>query len=305
MKYIYLLAGDDTDLELAEAEANAISGAVPISRKVVASPELIDTSRTAYVTGGLELLASGKTVDDAVQAATDLGIEAEGFGMKAERIPGKLDISKRAAADAFAIAITGRPNLDNPREKFLAYITADGVWFGRQLPEPEQDWRRFIRKPADSSSSLPARPSRGICNLLVKGGEHVIDPCCGTGTLLLHAASLGARVTGFDINEKMVDSSNKNLEHYGFGRAAELGDATKLSGEYDIMMTDLPYGNMSDITGEGERLIENILGLAKRGIIVVTVEMADVLRGYGVEVVRDIHLRKFSVTRRIFVYERK
>ena len=86
-------------------------------------------------------------------------------------------------------------------EQFLAFVTTEGVWFGRKLDAGEADWRRFRTKPYDCSSALPAQAARAVCNLLVRGGERVVDPCCGSGTLLLHAAALGALVTGFDINK--------------------------------------------------------------------------------------------------------
>ncbi len=304
MKYIYLLVGDENERELAFAEAIAVSGGRPCAAKLVEADRFVNIERTAYIAAGLELLAHGKDLDEARRSLAGLTITADGFGIDIHRVPRGLPVGRRDAANAFAQVINGRPNLDQPRERFLGILTPEGVWFGRALPSAEPEWRRFVKKPCDFSSALPARNARAVCNLLVRGGESVVDPCCGTGSLLIHAAALGARVTGFDINRKMAGATNTNLLHFGFPKAATQADAAEVSGDYDLLITNIPYGNMSAVSPEkAMSIVTNIVRLAPRGAVVAGDDISGQIRAAGVNV-KTITLHKFSMTRYVFVYER-
>jgi len=298
-----MLSGDDHDRELALAEAAALTGGRPCAEKLVEADHAIDIDRSGYVSCGIEWLANGATIDQVCQDTRALGIASDGFGLEVRRIPRGLPVSCRETADKLALAIDGRPHLDDPSERFLAFATPEGIWFGRKMKCGRHDWRRFIRKPYDSSSALPAQAARAVCDLLIRGGESVLDPCCGSGSLLLHAAVLGARVTGHDINKKMVGATNKNLAHFGFGRAATLADATETTGDYDIVLANLPYGNMSAVSPErSAQMVTNIVGRAPRGVLITTRDVSRDIEQAGAIIRQVIRLAKFSVTRLIFVY---
>jgi len=141
--------------------------------------------------------------------------------------------------------------------------------------------------------------------LFVRGGESVVDPCCGSGTLLIHAAALGARVTGFDINKKMVGSTNKNLTHFGFEPCASVADAAEVAGSYDLALANIPYGNMSAASAEQvRRMLANIVQLAPRGVIIAADDASGEIQAAGGRITQHIRLYKFSMTRHIFVYGR-
>jgi tRNA G10 N-methylase Trm11 len=305
MAYVYLLTGKPGDLELARAEAEGLTDGDGVSDRLVQTDRLADRRRAAYLGEGIELLASGRDVAAAARALAEREITAEGFAVEIRRIPHRLKVNRHKAASALGWVIGGRPNLDRPSVRFLAFVTADGVWVGRKLPPFEPDWTRFVRKPCDFSSALPAQAARALCNLRVRGGESVVDPCCGSGTLLLHAAALGAQVTGYDISKKMVGSTNKNLEHFGFAPAASLGDAARVEGEFDVLLANLPYGNMSELAGTGvSELLGNLVGLAPRGVLVAGTNVAPELAAAGAEVERTLRLAKFSLPRFILAYRR-
>jgi len=301
-----MLSGDEHDRELALAEALALSGGEQCAGKLVQAERPIDIARTAYVLCGLELLASGAGIAETCEKLRDTGLASDGFAIEVRRIPRGLKVHRRDTANALALAIDGGPNLDDPRERFLAFVTADGVWFGRTLEAGEPEWRRLARKPHDFSSALPTQAARAICNLFVRGGERVVDPCCGSGTLLIHAASLGAKVTGYDINQKMVWATNKNLAHFGFEPAAAVGDAAEIEGEFDVLVANVPYGRMAPTSDEKlARMVTNIAKLAPRGAIVALSDQSEAIEASGGVVREVIRLAKFSVTRRIFIYERR
>ena len=305
MSYVYMLAGDEHEHDLALAEALALSGGEALGDKVVQAERRIDIARTGYAACGMELLAGGADAAEACVRLRERGVASDGFAIEVRRIPRGLKANRRDIANELALAIDGRPDLDDPSEQFLALVTAEHVWFGRALPAGEPEWRRLAQKPHDFSSALPSQAARAICNLFIRGGERVVDPCCGSGTLLIHAASLGANLTGHDINKKMVGSTNKNLQHFGFEPAASLADAAEAAGSYDVALANVPYGKMTPTSDERlARMVANIVTLAPRGAVVALCDLSGILRGAGADVRQVLRLAKFSVTRRIFLYER-
>jgi len=89
----------------------------------------------------------------------------------------------------------------------------------------------------DSSISLSPRIARILVNLLgLSKNDTVLDPFCGTGTILIEALLLNYRVIGIEIDNKKVIGSRKNLrwvaektDHVESNRFnVYKGDATKL-----------------------------------------------------------------------------
>jgi tRNA (guanine10-N2)-dimethyltransferase len=48
----------------------------------------------------------------------------------------------------------------------------------------------------------------------VKSGELILDPFCGSGTVLLEALTLGYQARGFDREKNAIDNTNNNLIWY-------------------------------------------------------------------------------------------
>ena len=88
--------------------------------------------------------------------------------------------------------------------------------------------------------------SRIMVNLArVREGMFVLDPFSGTGSILVEAAMVGARVLAMDLGIDALLTSRTNLGSYGdYGRA----DAAYLPirpRSADAIVTDVPYGRMS------------------------------------------------------------
>ncbi|HEY1064431.1 MAG TPA: hypothetical protein VGE30_04035, partial [Candidatus Saccharimonadales bacterium] len=91
-----------------------------------------------------------------------------------------------------------------------------------------------------AAGELPSEKLQNICD--IPAGKPVprtllnktlLDPFCGTGVVLQEALLMGYDVMGADIDQRMVDYSNKNLEwlrkEYNWelpGMGTQLGDAT-------------------------------------------------------------------------------
>src|SRR6478672_11217209 len=56
---------------------------------------------------------------------------------------------------------------------------------------------------------LDRRWRRITAETVVRPGDAVLDACCGTGDLALAATRIGARVTGLDFSERMLERARR------------------------------------------------------------------------------------------------
>jgi len=91
----------------------------------------------------------------------------------------------------------------------------EGVWVAKTIDVQDffdYEFRDMKRPARDLVSGMtPPKLAKMLINL---GGasDEVLDPFCGSGTLLMEAALLGIKdIYGSDISEKAVDDSKKNI----------------------------------------------------------------------------------------------
>lgn len=103
---------------------------------------------------------------------------------------------------------------------------------------------------------LPPKLAQILINLCgpLEPGATILDPFCGTGVVLQEALIMNYRAYGADINERMVEYSEKNLKHFNFDNyKLEVGDATnhKWSEKIDAVACEGYLGRpMSNIPPE-------------------------------------------------------
>ena len=93
---------------------------------------------------------------------------------------------------------------------------------------------------------LDQRWRRATVAAVVQPGDRVLDACCGTGDLALAASRTGARVTGLDFSERMLERAR--------GKSAEVewvqGDAQQLPFEdasFDAATVGFGVRNLDDL----------------------------------------------------------
>ncbi|MEM2726453.1 MAG: THUMP domain-containing protein [Candidatus Bathyarchaeia archaeon] len=150
-----------------------------------------------------------------------------------------------------------RVNLENPDKVFLGILTDEKFFFGLRIAEIKHKdllergpRRRLFFHPA----ALTAKMARCMVNLAqARAGEIVLDPFCGTGSILIEAGLIGCRVIGLDVSRRMVEGSQKNLRFFGIepdGLMVADARAPPLPhGSVKCVVTDPPYGTSSSTFG--------------------------------------------------------
>jgi tRNA G10 N-methylase Trm11 len=126
--------------------------------------------------------------------------------------------------------------------KVIKYIDLNG-FRERDLQRPYQN----------SMLSLPISLARTMVNLsCAKPGNTLLDPFCGTGTILIEAAESGISVTGVDVDPIKVEGARRNLEwlfhikkgsvFYVFKHDARSVHEKFPSEFFDCVVTEPPFG---------------------------------------------------------------
>jgi tRNA (guanine10-N2)-dimethyltransferase len=233
-------------------------------------------------------------------------------GMALERKLGEVIVNKNANA---------RVRLKNPDRTFVGIFTGKKFVFGIKLAEiPAKPFveRRPRKKPFFHPSAMPAKLARCMINLAVpKTGELVLDPFCGTGTMLIEAAFIGCRSVGLDIQRRMVRGTLRNLAYFKIKpEGVVLADARSLPVTgVDCVVTDPPYGissttfrrTTSQIIEEILRTVHEFLGKGQRVCLAAPKKLnigdMGVTLGYRLLESHFVYVHR-SLTREIVVFEK-
>jgi len=178
-------------------------------------------------------------------------------GMTLERTVGALIVDKYP---------TAKVNLKTPQTAFIGILTEDRFVFGARLAEIQAKpfvERRPRKKPFFHPSAMQAKLARCMINLAQpKAGETVLDPFCGTGTMLIEAKLIGCHALGLDIQRRMAKGTMRNMDHFNVKpEGIIIADAknpplTKV----DCVVTDPPYGiSSTTLKRTTKQIIEEVL----------------------------------------------
>jgi tRNA (guanine10-N2)-dimethyltransferase len=211
-------------------------------------------------------------------------------------------------------------NLKKPKKTFLGILTGNRFVFGLRLceisPKSFID-RRPRNKPFFHPSAIPAKLARCMVNLAQpKSGDLLLDPFCGTGSILIEAGLIGCRVIGLDVKRHMIEGSFRNLLRYNvIPEGMTVADAKCLPfSKTDCIVTDPPYGRSATTLGRGTHLIvqdilstvKNVLSKGRRTCIAApkTIRISDIGRELNLKHVEShfIYVHS-SLTREVAVFE--
>ncbi|WP_319641940.1 methyltransferase domain-containing protein [Methanovulcanius yangii] len=208
--------------------------------------------------------------------------------------------------------VQGTVSLHDPEEIYRLIVTARRCYFGKVLYSIDRGsfgYRNPMRRAFFHPGVMMPILARGLVNLaMVRDGDLLYDPFCGTGGVLLEGEMIGAKVLGSDMDRTMLRGCRENLPSAQLFQA----DATVLpigNDAIDAVVTDLPYGQSVCIMAESmEHLysrslteIRRILKPGGRAIVVTHVDI-DTLAAEYFTIIASYRQRVHkSLTRRILV----
>ncbi len=304
--YVYAYARHEDEAELCALELRTLLDA-PLREGLALSSHKVETDRSPFVKRRLEIACEADTLEGLGQELGSLALDGRTF--KVLSMAGDEPYTyeeHRALERAVGAAIVGRADMRTPELTF-GLIRLDGRWRFGPCEDNAALWLKHQSKPQNYSTALPTRVARALVNTAAgreAAGLRLVDPCCGMGTVLVEAMSMGIDIEGFDLNPLAVRGARINLRHFGMPERAAIADMTKLAGHYDAALLDMPY-NLCSVLPEAERLA--LLGsarrLAERAVIISTERLDRELVQAGWTIADQACVRKGSFTRYATVVE--
>lgn len=305
--FIYTYASHEDEADLCALELRTLLGQ-PARGGTVASRMDIPADRSPFVK---RRIAVTHEADGLEELAQQLGsVELGESSFKVLFTPGDEPFSyeaKRQCERIAGAAIRGKADMRNA-ERLFGLTKLGGRWRFGPCEENGAIWLKHQDKPQNYSTALPTRAARALVNLAAGSdlsGKRLIDPCCGMGTSLIEALSMGISIEGIDMNPLAVRGARINLAHFGYpADIARLGDMRQAEGRYDAAVVDMPY-NLCSVLPEAEQLelLHAVRRLADRAVIVTTTRIPGLLNRANWRITEDGTLNKGSFTRYITVVE--
>lgn len=291
------------------------------------------SSRSGFArVAGVELFRCRADLDEIYKLVREVSYgeyldEGQSFSVRIKRVRGSspdLDVEGLEAKVGASIMSIGeglKVRLENPDRAFFGVLTGGNFVFGLKeaalSPKPMLE-RRPRRRPFFHPSSLMPKLARCMVNLArPRRGDTVLDPFCGTGSILIEAGLMGMKALGSDIKRHMALGSLRNLHHFGIReRGILVADARRMPYAYaNCMVTDPPYGRSATTLGSTTKaIVSNFLSsaidiLPRHGHLCIaspmTVGVSEMGRNAGFRVVEAHFFRVHrSLTREITVLEK-
>lgn len=281
---------------------------------------------------GLELFTCEAEPSQAVKALHSISLDGvlrkgESFAVRVKHVKtyasevDGMSLERNLGAAIFKCVKGVKVNLQNPEKTFIGILTDDKFVFGLKLADvPSKSFteRGPKKKPFFHPSAMPPKLARCMVNLAKpKAGDLILDPFCGTGSLLIEAALIGCNVLGVDIQRRMARGSLKNFKHFSITpEGVIVADAkTPPIQRVDCVVADPPYGrSATTFRRTTKKIIEDCLEavrnlLGARGYVCMaapkTVNISQIGTSLGYRHVEShmVYVHR-SLTREITVFKK-
>ncbi|MFS0574565.1 RNA methyltransferase [Sporosarcina sp. 179-K 3D1 HS] len=309
-QFIYTYVRHRDEQDLCRMEMRAFFG-YDVASNILKSPVEIEPSRSPFMKEGLDVLCEDDTLEGLYRQIECLESGEPTFKVLCLNSfdlgdTKKIGFAERRRIERDAgLRMPGEPDLNEP-QKIFGILNWDSRWYFGEYKPSEAVWHQHQQKPHMYSTALGTRLARAVTNIAVPFPEGIraIDPCCGIGTVLVEALSMGIDMKGRDINPLVVWGSRKNIRHFGLDGEVTIGPIAAVADEYDVAIIDMPYNLFTHITDEGQL---DILKEARRftsKLVVVTIDTIDhMISEAGFSIIDRCVAKKGTFSRQILVCE--
>ncbi|WML60835.1 RNA methyltransferase [Neobacillus sp. PS2-9] len=242
----------------------------------------INPSRSPFIKERITLLFEAEILEDLFIQVNTLQLCGATFKVTYVKNSGQKKSERdgfekrRAIEREIGLHIVGKADLRHP-DRLFCVMKVNGRWVFGEYKKSESVWFRHQQKPNSYSTALSTRVARAVVNISIPKPEGIkaIDPCCGIGTVLVEALSMGIDMVGSDRNPLILPGARENIAHFGFDGEITLADIRDITGHYDVAIIDLPYNLCSVISPEVQlEMLQSARRIAEK-VVVVTVEPID------------------------------
>lgn len=302
--YIYTYASYEDERSLVALEMHSLFG-VESETSILESQVKIDPSRSPFIKERISVIFEGDSLQALLKQVATFQVSGERFKVIYVK-NGSMEVAfeeRRAIEKEVGLHINGVADIHHP-DRLFAVMNLNGRWVFGDYLESESVWFRHQQKPHSYSTALNTRVARAVVNIAIPdpSGIKAIDPCCGIGTVLVEALSMGIEMVGSDRNPLVLRGARENIAHFGLTCEVKLADIRDITNYYDVAIIDLPYNLCSVITPEEQlEMLQSARRFANK-VVIVTVEPIDeILIKAGFVLFDRAVVKKGSFTREVIV----
>ncbi|WP_054941968.1 TRM11 family SAM-dependent methyltransferase [Paenibacillus ihuae] len=306
--YIYTYACSGDELDLCGMELRCLFGQT-IPPGIFASSINVEVSRSPFIKERIDVMYAGDSLPEIYKQTEQVEVDGKTFKVifvKTNDLSpeDKIEYDERRVIEReIGLRIEGEADVNRP-ELVYGIVTLGGRWYFGTYHKNQATWFRQMKKPRSYSIALSTRVARAAVNMAVPqpAGIRAIDPCCGIGTVMVEALSMGIDIVGRDINPFIAAGARTNIAHFGFESEVTLGDIADITEHYDAAVVDMPYNLYSSITPEEQfDILVNARRIADRVVIVAIEAMDEMIAAAGFEIIDRCVAKKGLFSRHLML----
>ncbi|SHN24303.1 TRM11 family SAM-dependent methyltransferase [Gracilibacillus kekensis] len=279
-EYLYTYTHALEESSLCALEQRALFGEE--SDNLIKSTINIEPSRSPFIKGKLSILFSGKSVQSIAEKVNQIELSDQTFKVLFIKINDlsseqKIEFAEQRNIESeLGWKVIGEAQMKKP-DILFGIVPFKGRWYFGRYQESEPVWLHHVKKPQEYSTAISTRLARAIVNIAVPdpSGLRVIDPCCGIGTVLVEALSMGIQIVGSDRNPIVVKGARENITYFNYDGIVEVKDIADEEDHYDVAIIDMPYNLYTQVTPEEQSaIIKHAKRIADR-VVILTIENLD------------------------------
>ncbi|WP_342542537.1 RNA methyltransferase [Paenisporosarcina sp. FSL H8-0542] len=307
-EFIYTYAYTNDEESLCHLEMRSFFD-MDTHTKIIKSSNEINPSRSPFMKERIEVIFEGDELSDILKQVEVVNMMESTFKVIFVKINDlalteKVDYQqKREIEREIGMIIEGEADVHHPDMTF-GLVPFDGRWYFGEYLKSEAVWLHHLKKPREYSTALSTRVARAVANIAVPKPDDVkaIDPCCGIGTVLVEALSMGIDIVGRDINPLVVLGSRENIAHFGLTGDVDLGPIAEVTSNYDATIIDMPYNLYTHATPEDQLSILKHARPFSKKLVVVTIDTIDhMIEEAGFHIIDRCVAKKGIFSREILV----
>jgi tRNA (guanine10-N2)-dimethyltransferase len=302
--YLYVINFPVYEESLCMLEMKCLFGRAP-EKKYFLSHHYVDPSRSVFIKQCLTIKYTGYTIEAIISQIVRDNLSYTKFKVSyIKHGDDSIDYNERLKAeDIIGLNIIGRPEIHNP-EVTLGITKLKDKWLFGENEKNNLIWKSHDKKPCYYSNALGIRTARALVNIAAANNlnSRLVDPCCGIGTVVMEALSMGIDIKGYEINPSIAENARRNLEFFGYEHVIANRDMHTLSEKFDTAIVDLPYGLFNPTTlQEQVDIMKTARRIADKMVIITFENMDEHLASADFEIVDSCEVAKGRFVRYITV----
>jgi tRNA (guanine10-N2)-dimethyltransferase len=302
--YFYTINYPVFETQLCKMEMKYLFDIIPEEKSFFSSNH-VAPSRSAFIKYCLSVMHTTDSLEDMAQWVLASELYYDDFKLRYidledKSIPYK---ERRRIESVVGFNIQGEADVHNPKT-LLGIANVDEKWYFGMLEENQSEWNVHNIKPHSYSNALNVRVARTLVNIAAGNNLKLkmVDPCCGVGTVVIEALSMGIDIKGFELNPYIAENAKRNLEHFGYGAVVTHGSMHDVTDKFDAAVVDLPYGVFSPTTLEEQlAIISSTRRLADKAVFITFEDMDEHFKSAGFKVIDKCQTNKGKFIRYITI----